>query len=102
MRIPDNIDPRTNKVQTKPAAAQQKTHAPETTKKSKGDELVISKHAAEVNKFRELAKTVPDIRKEKVEDIKKRLEAGIYNVSPEAVARSIIELHKITNHKDEG
>jgi flagellar biosynthesis anti-sigma factor FlgM len=47
----------------------------------------------EVRKFKEMAKTIPDVRQEKIDSIKKQLKSGKYNVPAEAIAKSIAELH---------
>ena len=40
------------------------------------------------------------VRQEKVNDIKKQIEAGTYKVSAESVAKSIIDLHAGLNRED--
>ncbi len=54
----------------------------------------------EVRKFKEMAKTIPDVRQEKIDSIKKQLKSGEYEVPPEAVAKSIVDLHDtLTSNK---
>ena len=56
-------------------------------------EFTVSRYTDEVNKFRELAKTIPDVRQEKVEAIKKQIETGKYIVPAESVAKSLVDFH---------
>ncbi len=53
---------------------------------------VVSSDSAEVQKFKELAKRVPDVRQEKIDEIKKKIESGEYKVDSEAVASKMLEL----------
>lgn len=57
----------------------------------KKDKITSSPDPAELEKFKEMAKALPEVRQEKVEDIKKQIESGKYVVDAEAVAKSIIE-----------
>lgn len=56
------------------------------------DEITLSPKINELHKFDELTKSFSDIRKEKVENIKSKLESGDYSVSGKTVAKSIIDL----------
>lgn len=46
----------------------------------------------EISKLRKLVKNMPEIRQDKVENVKRQIEAGTYNVSAESVAESIANL----------
>ncbi|MDQ1329706.1 MAG: Negative regulator of flagellin synthesis [Candidatus Poribacteria bacterium] len=59
-------------------------------RKRKSD--VISPDPAEVQRFKEIAKGIPDVRQEKVDEIKRKIEAGEYKVNADAVAGKMIEL----------
>ena len=61
----------------------------------RGDTLEISAKARELAKARQAVDEAPDVRAEKVADIKKRLEDGTYSVSPKILAR------KLLDHADE-
>ncbi len=63
-------------------------------KSRKKDKDTLSPRAAEIRKHVELAKNISDVRQEKVEIIKKQIEAGTYDVSAESVAGSLIDLHR--------
>lgn len=56
-----------------------------------GDKVQISGKSREIAKARELAGSAPDIRAEKVAEIKSRYEAGTYNVNAEKVAEAILK-----------
>ena len=62
-------------------------------KLSKKDKAKPSR-AAEAHKYKELMKTIPDVRQEKIQAIKKQIESGTYDVPAEQVAKSIIESAK--------
>lgn len=56
------------------------------------DEITLSPKVSELHKFDELTKSLSDIRKEEVENIKSKLESGDYSVNGRTVAKSIIDL----------
>jgi negative regulator of flagellin synthesis FlgM len=58
-------------------------------RKRKSD--VISPDPAEVQRFKEMAKGIPDVRQEKVDEIKRKVEAGEYKVDAADVASKMIE-----------
>jgi negative regulator of flagellin synthesis FlgM len=55
------------------------------------DKLEISSHSRELARARHAAETAPDVRSEKVAEIKKRVEDGTYSVSPQLLARKLLE-----------
>jgi flagellar biosynthesis anti-sigma factor FlgM len=59
-------------------------------RKRKSD--VISPDPAEVQRFKEMAKGIPDMQQEKIDEIKRKIEAGEYKVNADAVASKMIEL----------
>jgi len=64
----------------------------------------ISSHQdAERLKYKRIVKTIPEVRKGKVEAIRRQIKAGKYKVPAESVARSIAELHHtlMPNKNDE-
>lgn len=54
------------------------------------DHLKISETAKYFQLAYKAAKDAPDIRTEKVEDIKARMDSGTYNISAEAVAEKML------------
>ena len=81
------------KTQRKPAVSK--------PRKLGKDKIELSPRAEEVRKFVELAKLAPEVRLEKINAIKKQIQAGKYSVPPESVARSIIDFHKTLESDDE-
>ena len=61
-------------------------------KGQKKDKGALSPCDAEVRRYVEMTKDILDVRQEKVEAIKKRIESGTYDVSAESVAESILDL----------
>ena len=55
------------------------------------DKVVLSPEAKEIQKAKELLDTVPDIRKEKVAEIRTQIENGTYEIEAEKVALKMIE-----------
>jgi negative regulator of flagellin synthesis FlgM len=67
----------------------------ELTQKSSGeqsdsDRLELSAQSREISHLNELIRSTPDIREEKVEQIRRELESGTYNVKAEKIAEKII------------
>ena len=93
MKISRHRNPRTCEVYLRPFPLIQREISMLRSKKPRKDENVLSSRAAEVRRLRELAKTIPDIRQDKIDTIKKQIESGVYNASGESVAESISKLH---------
>jgi flagellar biosynthesis anti-sigma factor FlgM len=55
------------------------------------DTLEISDGARELARARQAVDAAPDVRAEKVADIKKRIEDGTYTVSPHVLAQKILD-----------
>ena len=66
-----------------------------STVKAKGssfsDKLEISQTGKDYQVAKQIVARTPDIREDRVNDIKQRMEAGVYNVSAEEVADKLIE-----------
>ncbi len=62
-------------------------------KKRKGRKT-SSARDTEVQRLAELARGIPDVRKARVEAVKKQIKSGTYDVPAESVARSIVDLHR--------
>ena len=58
---------------------------------SSSDSLEISDRSRELARARQAVDAAPDVRADKVAEIKKRIEDGTYSVSPELLARKLIE-----------
>ena len=66
-----------------------------STVKAKGssfsDKLEISQTGKDYQVAKQIVARTPDIREDRVNDIKQRMESGVYNVSAEEVADKLIE-----------
>ncbi|MGI6143948.1 MAG: flagellar biosynthesis anti-sigma factor FlgM [bacterium] len=54
------------------------------------DRLSLSEQAREIKRVKEMARRAPDVRTEKVEEVKRQIEAGTYNVSGEEIAAKLL------------
>ena len=54
------------------------------------DRLELSVRSRQISHLNELIQSTPDIREEKVEQVRKELESGTYNVKAEKIAEKII------------
>ncbi len=68
----------------------------ERTQKSDGgrnldaDRLELSVRSREISHIDELVRSTPDVREMKVEQVRREIEAGTYNVKAEKIAEKII------------
>jgi negative regulator of flagellin synthesis FlgM len=67
----------------------------ERTQKSGGelsdsDRLELSVRSQEISHLNELIRSTPDIREDKVEQVRRELESGTYNVKAEKIAEKLI------------
>jgi negative regulator of flagellin synthesis FlgM len=60
---------------------------------SSGAAPEISARARDMSKAKELAMSAPDVREEKIAELKKRIAAGTYNVDSHAVADRMVDEH---------
>jgi flagellar biosynthesis anti-sigma factor FlgM len=56
------------------------------------------KNTAKLLRYKEMAKGIPEVRQEKVDEIKKKIEAGKYKVDAEAIAKKMLELTQDVNN----
>lgn len=59
--------------------------------RSSSDSLEISDRSRELARARQAVDAAPDVRADRVAEIKKRIEDGTYSVSPELLARKLLE-----------
>ena len=64
-----------------------------TPSDSSGAAPEISARARDMSKAKELATSAPDVREEKIAELKKRIAAGSYNVDSHAVADRMVDEH---------
>jgi len=60
-------------------------------KTSGSDTFEISQTGRDYNVARQIIANTPDVREAKIQDIKKRMEAGTYHVRPEDLADKLIK-----------
>ncbi|MFP4086553.1 MAG: flagellar biosynthesis anti-sigma factor FlgM [Desulfobacteraceae bacterium] len=58
---------------------------------SSKDQVVLSPEAKQIQKAKELIGGLPDIREEKVEAVRSRMQEGSYEIDGEKIASKIIE-----------
>jgi negative regulator of flagellin synthesis FlgM len=63
---------------------------PQGVRPSSSDSLEISDRSRELARARQAVDAAPDVRADRVAEIKKRIEDGTYSVSPEALARKLM------------
>ena len=56
----------------------------------------ISSRAKEMAKAKDVASSTPDVREEKIAELKKRIQAGRYQVDAEALADKMVDEHMRT------
>ena len=54
---------------------------------------------AEVRRLKELVKSLPDVRQDKIESIKKQIDSGVYDAPAESVAESIADMARLLREK---
>jgi negative regulator of flagellin synthesis FlgM len=59
--------------------------------RSSSDTVEISSQARELARARQAVDAAPDVRADKVAQIKQRIEDGTYSVSPELLAQKLLE-----------
>ena len=72
--------------------SQQSEPAPKKSgeERSDSDRLELSVRSREISHLDELIRSTPDVRESKVEQVRKDLENGTYNVKAEKIAEKII------------
>ena len=81
-------------AQTKNVKDNKKIDAPlrQTSKEvSKGDKVVLSPEAKKIQETKELMDSIPDIREEKVAQIRAQIENGTYRIKEEKLAAKMIK-----------
>lgn len=68
-----------------------KSHVNSGKAAKKCDAIEISKHGQEISKYVNMAKEISNVRIQKVNDIKNKIQNGTYRVSSEELAAKIIE-----------
>ena len=63
----------------------------QTTAQPAGDRVQISERSREIARANEVINAAPDVRMDKVEEIKAKLAAGTYDVSSEKIANALVK-----------
>ncbi len=72
-------------------ASQKPEHAPKKDgDHSASDRLELSVRSREISHLEELVRSAPDIREARVEEVRREIERGTYNVKAEKIAEKII------------
>lgn len=89
MRINDKID-NVGGVQ-RPDIPREKAAVEKPEAAAKTDQVTFSEKAKEIAKLQAEAGTVPEIRADRVEEVKKAITSGTYTVKGEAVAGKLLK-----------
>ncbi|RMG74945.1 MAG: flagellar biosynthesis anti-sigma factor FlgM [Nitrospirae bacterium] len=81
---------RTEKAQGKDAIDKVQK-ANKATKGTAKDNVMLSGKAKEVDQLKKAVEALPDIRTDRVEAIKKAIEAGTYRIEPEKIVNKMFE-----------
>jgi len=71
--------------------AKPKPEAQPAAKAGKADSVEISEQARELARAQQAVEAAPDVRADKVAELKKQIEEGTYNVPAEALADKLLE-----------
>ena len=85
----DAIEAYVNQVQVKPKTEELSEKDPRQ-QAIKSDIVVISETAKRIQAAQSLLETTPDVRSEKVAEIKRRIEDGTYEIKPDQIAEKMI------------
>ena len=79
----------TQQIEQKPSSDEQKT---EGVKGSEQDTVVnLSQASKEAQRIKEIISSEPDVREEKVAELKRKIESGEYKVDHDAVADKLVD-----------
>ena len=97
MKIPNYLNTKINDAYLHQARAKQSrgsenTRTTSESLKVRKDEIVLSPRATELRELEGSAKSIPEVRQEKVEAIKGQIASRTYNVNGKLVAQSIADL----------
>jgi len=58
---------------------------------SNPDKVEISERSKEINRIRELIEKIPEVREDKVNELREAIDKGVYNIKGEIIAENIIK-----------
>lgn len=76
---------------TEQPAGARPVRKPESSGAGGGDRIELSATAREIAALAETASRLPEIRQDKVDTLRRALDAGTYEVNPQRLARAILE-----------
>ncbi len=79
-----------NKVQRLEGSQQSERAQKSGGEQSDSDRLELSVRSREISHLDELIRSTPDVRESRVEQVRRELESGTYNVKAEKIAEKII------------
>jgi negative regulator of flagellin synthesis FlgM len=85
----DAIEAYVSQVQVKPKTEELSEKDPRQ-QAIKSDTVVISETAKRIQAAQSQLETIPDVRSEKVAEIKRRIEDGTYEIKPDQIAEKMI------------
>jgi len=86
-RVPDGQLSRISQIRSTPPEAAETKRRPAAPR---SDEVTLSQTAQDFQKVRELLREIPDVRQEKVRQIKAELESGEHQVDSEKIAERML------------
>ncbi len=94
MKIPNSLNARISDTYLQQSRATQRKGSKDASATSKSqtakkDEIVLSPRATEIRELEETTKPIPEVRQEKVETVKRQIEANTYNVKGKLVAQNM-------------
>lgn len=97
MKIPNSLNARVSDTYLRQSRATQRkggndTRATLKSQNAKKDEIVLSPRATEIRELEEATRPIPEVRQEKVETVKRQIEANTYNVKGKLVAQNMTGL----------
>ncbi len=90
-RVPDRSEALSKKSRVQDAKNEGKSPEPPVARLVESDILEISGPARQVAKLREEIAKIPDVRSERIADIREKIKAGTYSVPSGEVVKKIVE-----------
>jgi len=84
------IGSKTNVQRLESSQQQERTQKSDGSRNLESDRLELSVRSREISQLDELVRSTPDVREMKVEQVRRDIEAGTYNVKAEKIAEKII------------
>jgi negative regulator of flagellin synthesis FlgM len=88
MKITD--DQTVANIKTLTAKPVEKPHPPAISSKNRRDRVTLSPRARELRDAQQALASIPDVREDRVEEIKIRIEDGSYRIDSKAIATKMI------------